>query len=263
MYACVNVCVCVYSPASIGSLSLSLLVSNSFSESDPIHYPRRTVLNLTQGSSVTSGELIWNLVSAHSKYLCVHLLLIFHTPCRSWCKRHCWFPRKLVLVPEALKTSNLWKSLLWGSLPPSTAATWKFSSRRPLPLSISPYWACWTVETHRRWVESFLQTRSRIWWLRGQGWKRPFGPVTSIPQVSHQILYLAHHLQYHKYYSFFISFHFHIQICGGVTGWCNWFRDYFYKLTFKFSQSAGLVLRYLSTLSQFFSLHVTAVFSTP
>jgi len=38
--------------------------------------PRRTVLNLTEGSSVTSGDLIQNLVSAHTKYLCVHLRLI-------------------------------------------------------------------------------------------------------------------------------------------------------------------------------------------
>ena len=30
------------------------------------------------GSPVTSGELIRNLVSAHSKYLCIHLFLIYH-----------------------------------------------------------------------------------------------------------------------------------------------------------------------------------------
>ena len=34
----------------------------------------------------------------------------------------------------------------------------------------------------------------------------------------------------------------HVQICVGVTGWCNWFGDYFYKLTLKFSQCTGLVL---------------------
>ena len=77
MYACVNVCVCAYSPTSIGSL---FLFSSYFQIFLRIwsHYPRRTVLNLTQGSSVTSGELIRNLVSAHSRYLCVYLLLIFH-----------------------------------------------------------------------------------------------------------------------------------------------------------------------------------------
>ena len=48
------------------------------------------------------------------------------TPFWSWCKRHCWFPTKLVSVPEALKTFNLWRSLLWKPLPPSTTATWKF-----------------------------------------------------------------------------------------------------------------------------------------
>jgi len=36
------------------------------------------VLNLTQGSPVTSVELIHLLVSAHSKYLCFHFLLIPH-----------------------------------------------------------------------------------------------------------------------------------------------------------------------------------------
>jgi len=64
-------------------------------------------------------------------------------------------------------------------------------------------------------------------------------------------------------FSFSISAHFHNQIFGGVTGVCNWFGVYFYKLTLKFSQSRGLVLRYLSTLSQFSSLHVTTFFSTP
>jgi len=147
---------------------------------------------LTQGSSVTSGELIWNLVSAHSKYLCSSPP---HTSFWSWCKRHCWFSSKFVSVPE--KTSNLWRSLLWKPLPPSTNATWEFSSLRPLPLSFSPYWECWTVQMHRRWI--LPPTRSRTWWLRGQGWKSSFGPVTSIPQESNQILYPAHYLQYHKY----------------------------------------------------------------
>jgi len=40
--------------------------------------PRWTVLNLTKGSSVTAGELIRNLVSAHSKYICVNFHLILH-----------------------------------------------------------------------------------------------------------------------------------------------------------------------------------------
>jgi len=44
-----------------------------------------------------------------------------------------------------------------------------------------------------------------------------------------------------KIFSFSISSHFPIQICGGVKGWCNWFRNYFYKFTLKFSQSRWLV----------------------
>jgi len=41
-------------------------------------YPRRLVLNFTQGSFVTSGDLIQNLESVHTKYLCVQLWLILH-----------------------------------------------------------------------------------------------------------------------------------------------------------------------------------------
>jgi len=40
--------------------------------------PRRFVLNFTQGTCVTSGDLIQNLESVHTKYLCVQLRLILH-----------------------------------------------------------------------------------------------------------------------------------------------------------------------------------------
>ena len=78
MYACVNVCVCTYSPTSIGSLFLFSFCFQLFQDSDSIYYPRRLVLNFTQGSCVTSGDLIQNLESAHTKYLCVQLRLILH-----------------------------------------------------------------------------------------------------------------------------------------------------------------------------------------
>ena len=45
---------------------------------DVVHGPRRLVLNFTQGSCVTSGDLIQNLESAHTKYLCAQLRLILH-----------------------------------------------------------------------------------------------------------------------------------------------------------------------------------------
>ena len=78
-----------------------------------------------------------------------------------------------------------------------------------------------------------------------------FNSVSSAPFSISQIFIFA------------ILSHFHIQTCGGVEWQCNWLRDYFGKLTSKFSQSRGLDLRYLSTLSQLSSLHFTAVFSTP
>ena len=40
--------------------------------------PRWLVLNFTQGSCVTTGDLIQNLESAHTKYLCVQVRLILH-----------------------------------------------------------------------------------------------------------------------------------------------------------------------------------------
>ena len=58
--------------------SYSLLVSNSSQDSDSIYYPRRLVLNFTQGSCVPSGDLIQNMESVHTKYLCVQLRLILH-----------------------------------------------------------------------------------------------------------------------------------------------------------------------------------------
>ena len=78
MYGCVNVCVCTYSPTSIGSLFLFSFCFQLFLRIWFHVLPRQTVLNLVQGSSVTSGDLIQNLVSAHTKYLCVHLHLILH-----------------------------------------------------------------------------------------------------------------------------------------------------------------------------------------
>jgi len=78
MYACVNVCVCVYSPASIGSLSLISSCFKLFLRIWSHSQPSADCVEFdSQGSPVTSGEVIRNLVSAHSKYLCVHLLLIF------------------------------------------------------------------------------------------------------------------------------------------------------------------------------------------
>jgi len=137
-----------------------------------------------------------------------------HTPFWSWHKRHYWFPSKLVSVPEALKTSNLWRSLLCEVVPPSTTTTWKFSSLLPLSLSISPYSACWTVETHRKWI--LPRTRSRTWRLRctlkkiiWSCHKHPLGvKLNSVSSAQTSISQI---------FSFAISSHFRIQICGGVT----------------------------------------------
>ena len=74
MYGCVNVCVCTYSLTSIGSLFLFSFCFQLFLR--PLFHlphPRRLVLNFTQGSCVTSGDLIQYLESAHTKYLCVQL----------------------------------------------------------------------------------------------------------------------------------------------------------------------------------------------
>ena len=88
------------------------------------------LINLIRGSPVragTSGELIPGRLYVSES---VHSIYIFfpsppHTPFWSWCKRHCWFPNTLVSVPEALMTTNLWRSHLGEPLPPSTIATWK------------------------------------------------------------------------------------------------------------------------------------------
>ena len=78
MYACVNVCVCVYSPACIGCLPLFSSWVKHFLRISSHSLFSADCLNLTQGSPVTSGELIHLFVSAHSKYLCFHLCLIPH-----------------------------------------------------------------------------------------------------------------------------------------------------------------------------------------
>ena len=76
--ACMCQCVCMCLQSGQYRESIPILFLFQTLSKNLIPFPRRTVLNLTQGSSVTSGELIRNLVSAHSKYLCVHLLLILH-----------------------------------------------------------------------------------------------------------------------------------------------------------------------------------------
>ena len=173
MYPCVNVCVCAYSPTSTGSLSLFSsdfklflrIWSHSLPSADSLEFDSRFLCHLWR----TNPEFG---IGALQIFLCSSPP---HTPFWSWCKRHCWFPSKLVSVPEAFKTSNLWRILLWEALPPLTTAIWEFSSLMPQPLSIPPFWACWTVETHRRWI--LPPTRSRTRWLRWQAWKRSFGPV--------------------------------------------------------------------------------------
>jgi len=126
MYECVNVCVCVYSPASIESLSLFSsrfklflrIWSHSLPSADCVEFDSRFLCHLWQTNlEFDVGALQISLCSSPP-----------HTPFWSWCKRHCWFPSALVSVPEALKASNLWRSLLWEAVPPSTTATWKFSS---------------------------------------------------------------------------------------------------------------------------------------
>jgi len=146
-------------------------------------------------------------------------------------------------------------------LPPSTTATWKFSSLRPLPLlnfsvlSVLNGGNAQKVNPSSDSKSYLMAAWARLKQVVRSCHKHPSGvksnSVSSAPSSISQI------------FSFSISSHFHIQLCGSLTGWCNWFRDYFYKLTLKFSQSRGLVLRYLSTLSHFSSLHVTAIFSTP
>ena len=216
------------------------------------------MLNLTQGPSVTSGELIWNLVSSHSKYLCVHLLLKLHFEVGvsvtvdfplnwSQCQRPC---KHSIFEGVFFESLSLLRRLPLESFFAETTTSWNFSVLSVLN----------SGDAHKVNPSSDLKLYLMIAWARLKKvvWschRHPSGvksnSVSSAPSSISQI------------FSFLISSHFHIQICGGVTGWCIWFRDYFYKHTFKFSQSRGLVLRYLSTLSQFSSLHVTAVFSTP
>jgi len=115
---CMHVWLCVYVSTVrlvYGYNPFPLLESNTFYESHQIHYPRQTVFNLTQSYP------IW-----------------------SRCRRHCWFPSKLVSVPEALKTDSLCRRRLGGALPPSATVTWKSSALRPPPLLISSYTACST-----------------------------------------------------------------------------------------------------------------------
>jgi len=133
IYGCVNVGVCTYSPTSIGSLFLFSFCFQLFPRLWFHLLPRRLVLNFTQGSSVTSGDLIQNLESAHTKYLCSTPT---HTPFWSKCWRQYWFLSKFASVPEALKTYNLWRSLLCEVVPLSTTATWRLSSLPAQYLSI-------------------------------------------------------------------------------------------------------------------------------
>ena len=119
----------------------------------------------------------------------------------SECRRHCWFPSKLVSVPEALKTASLWRRRLGGALPPSTTVTSKSSALRPPPLLISSYTACSTgricalclpCQPHKRRI--LHPTQSSTLQLRVSCWRRLIGAATSINQVSHQILYPAHNM---------------------------------------------------------------------
>ena len=149
------------------------------------------MLNFTQGSSVTSWRS--NPVFGIGAHQISLRSTLTHTPFWSKYKRHYWFPSKLASGPEALKTSNLWRNLFCEAVPPSTTATWRMSSLPAQSLSISSYWVCWVVETHRKWI--LARTRRRIWRLLCRAWKKSFGPVTNIPCVSNWILYLAHHLK--------------------------------------------------------------------
>ena len=96
-----HVCVCVYSPASIGSLSLFSscfklflrIWSHSLPSADCVEFDSRILCHLWR----TNLELS---ISALQTSLCSFPP---HTPFWSWCKHHCWFPSKLVSVPEALK----------------------------------------------------------------------------------------------------------------------------------------------------------------
>ena len=175
MYGCVNVCVCTYSPTSIGSLFLFSFCFQLFPRLW-LHLPRRLVLNFTQGSSVTTGDLIQNLESAHTKYLCVQLRLILHFEVSvsvttefpvNWpqCQRPWKHP---ILEESSLRSCPSFDDCHLKVVFASSTISLNFS-----------YWACWTVETHRMWIPS--RTRSRIRRLLWRAWKKSFGPVTSIP----------------------------------------------------------------------------------
>ena len=71
-------CVCMYLQSDQYRQSVLILFLFQTLTLIPSTNPRRLVLNFTQGSCVTSGDLIQNLESAHTKYLCVQLRLILH-----------------------------------------------------------------------------------------------------------------------------------------------------------------------------------------
>jgi len=174
MYGCVNVCVRTYNPTSIGSL---FLFSFCFQPWLWFHLPLATCVELHPKFLCH----LWRSnpefgIGAHQISLCSTPT---HTPFWSMCKRHYWFPSKLASVPEALKTSNHWRSLLCEVVPLSTTAPWRLSSLPAQYLSISSCRACWTEETHRMWIPP--RTRSRIQRLLWRAWKKSIGPVTSIP----------------------------------------------------------------------------------
>ena len=212
MYACVNVCVCVYSLASIGSL---FLISSCFklfvriwSHSLPSavcgEFDSRFPCHLWRTNPEFGIGALWIFLCSSPP----------HTAFWRQCKRHCWFPSKLVSVPEVLKTSNLWRSRLWVPLPPSTTATWKFSFAEATT-SFNLF-----VLSVLNGGDASSDSKSYLMaaWarLKKVGWschKHPSGfksnSVSSAPSSISQI------------FSFSISSHFHIQICGSVTGECN------------------------------------------